>query len=787
MNAADVLAPLLHSSASAAVLVLLVLVVQVVLHRHLSPQARCALWLLVMIRLIPFSVSSVTSLYNLVPAAWRDPSPGAVILPDAATRGVTPTPLPLSISSGYRPPPALSRDPALTPATGATSVSAADTSAGWERWAVIIWLTGVILLIARVTGTSLLLARRFRSARAVTDPDVIDLLRHCGAEIGVRRLPLVRESSALASPALYGLVRPTLLLPAGFTARFSPAELRFVFLHELAHVRRHDLPLNWIVTALQIAHWFNPLVWYGFARWRIDREVACDAAVLQTAGPASRTAYGQTMLRLLEQLVPPAPRPGLVGILENHRELHRRIAMIAGYRPARRSFVTLATAAALAFAGLTDAQIAPTAKPLPSATLAAVPTHPATLATADSATLQADGPRVLFLVNASETMLGDTAEEIARLRQAAPAERASAAKWQRTVDYLRASIDGLSPDTDFAVMTFNADGVLAIGSRSTRSAVAAVDATLQRLRQHAPGGASDLDRALRAFGEILPGARPGRIVLVTAGPPEPTGEPRPASPAGAPVRTHSLADVFRRLPPRVPVHTVLVPSVPESTDAAGQYWLLAHATGGSLTAPAARTERESLTHLALVVDTSGSMRDPKTGRLWPIVVDTIDAQLAAHPQLTGLQLIDSDGRFLLGRPEGRTGEAGWHPATPETRAAIRAALLNQNKDSVSNPMPGVYNAFRFLTKPGAPDFRVGILVLGDEFNSNDPVDPILQRLDQLNPANPQGGRRVVIDVIAFPTTIRFHGNMGNTGVKFARLMHAVTHAHGGTFVGLPDL
>ena len=53
-------------SAQAGVLVLLVLLVQWVFRRQLTPHWRCALWLVVMVRLVlPVSTASRTSLFNL--------------------------------------------------------------------------------------------------------------------------------------------------------------------------------------------------------------------------------------------------------------------------------------------------------------------------------------------------------------------------------------------------------------------------------------------------------------------------------------------------------------------------------------------------------------------------------------------------------------------------------------------------------------------------------------------------------------------------------------------------
>jgi hypothetical protein len=109
-----------------------------------------------------------------------------------------------------------------------------------------------------------------------------------------------------------------------------------VFLHELAHLKRRDLLWNWLAALLQAVHWFNPLVWFGFARWRAVREMACDALALEAAGEGKNQEYGRTILRLLERFTYRTASPGFVGILEDKRELRQRIEAIAQFRPASR-------------------------------------------------------------------------------------------------------------------------------------------------------------------------------------------------------------------------------------------------------------------------------------------------------------------------------------------------------------------------------------------------------------------------------------------------------------------
>ena len=166
------------------------------------------------------------------------------------------------------------------------------------------------------------------------------------------------EASGIRSPALYGFIRPRILLPTGLVETFLPHELRHVFLHELAHVQRRDIAWNWVLAVLQLLHWFNPFVWLAFARMRADREMACDAMALSVAGIAERTQYGATVIKLLESFRPnTAALPGLIGIFESRNQMKSRIRMIADFKISRAwPLLALGLIACMGVLGLTEAQ-----------------------------------------------------------------------------------------------------------------------------------------------------------------------------------------------------------------------------------------------------------------------------------------------------------------------------------------------------------------------------------------------------------------------------------------------
>jgi len=73
-----------------------------------------------------------------------------------------------------------------------------------------------------------------------------------------------------AKPALFGFTHIKLLIPSRLAETLSPMEWRHIFMHELAHIRRRDVGLNWLMVMLHALHWFNPVIWLAFKRMCAD-------------------------------------------------------------------------------------------------------------------------------------------------------------------------------------------------------------------------------------------------------------------------------------------------------------------------------------------------------------------------------------------------------------------------------------------------------------------------------------------------------------------------------------
>jgi beta-lactamase regulating signal transducer with metallopeptidase domain len=222
---------------------------------------------------------------------------------------------------------------------------------------VALWSAGALGLATYLLFLHVRISRRIGWYRPLIDGPVLNLLEDCKHQMGVRVPVTLVETEAVSSPSLFGFVRPRLLLPAGLAQSFSLQELQCVFLHELGHIKRYDIQVGWLMTALQIVHWFNPLVWLACYRMRVDRELACDALALRYAAQEENQRYGRTIIKLLESFGRPARAPSLAAAVESKNQLKERIQMIAKFKKTNRGLVLAAPLfASLALVTFTDAQ-----------------------------------------------------------------------------------------------------------------------------------------------------------------------------------------------------------------------------------------------------------------------------------------------------------------------------------------------------------------------------------------------------------------------------------------------
>ena len=104
-------------------------------------------------------------------------------------------------------------------------------------------------------------------------------------------------SEKVTSPALYGVLKPRIFLPA----KYRENELKYILMHERTHARRGDNLVRLLALVTVCVHWFNPLAWLFLKLLFADLELACDEAVLRKCNPEQRKEYAHTLLSSVER------------------------------------------------------------------------------------------------------------------------------------------------------------------------------------------------------------------------------------------------------------------------------------------------------------------------------------------------------------------------------------------------------------------------------------------------------------------------------------------------------
>ncbi len=199
--------------------------------------------------------------------------------------------LPFLCALGERP-----RSPAAGMAWGHLH-PAISIPGSWAVFAFVAWAVGAAIALVRL-GMGVWRLRQLRLscvpvAAADLDPAVRRTVEALGPAVTVAISEQVRVPSAI------GFWKRTIILPAWTLVELPASDLSAILLHEFAHLRRWDGWTNLIQKIVRAVFFFHPAVWWIEKRLSVEREMACDDAVLaETSNPHG---YASCLVSLLEK------------------------------------------------------------------------------------------------------------------------------------------------------------------------------------------------------------------------------------------------------------------------------------------------------------------------------------------------------------------------------------------------------------------------------------------------------------------------------------------------------
>ena len=163
----------------------------------------------------------------------------------------------------------------------------------WRAYAPFIaavYFLGVLLLLIRLAVGVIGGGRLRRRSRPVAEGELLASLARGAEALGMRFAPALAFCEGVAVPTVVGVIRPMVLLPVAIAAGFTPQQVEWLLLHELAHIRRRDHLINLFQRLVEAVLFYHPAVWFVSNRIRIEREHCCDDRVVTLGGTAHEYA-----------------------------------------------------------------------------------------------------------------------------------------------------------------------------------------------------------------------------------------------------------------------------------------------------------------------------------------------------------------------------------------------------------------------------------------------------------------------------------------------------------------
>ncbi|MCH5584063.1 M56 family metallopeptidase [Shimazuella sp. AN120528] len=329
------------TSIMAFVLVGLILLVKGIMKERLKAKWQYVIWFVLLFRLIlPWTPETSFSLFNLFSLVDEQKAPIQEIAQDDRAQ------LQLTFTDNEKNP--------------LSSVTSLHISTWVYIGALVIWILGVVLFTIYLFRMNRKFSKKLKHTSKIMDDMILTLFEHCKEKMGVKSSISLLATTEVESPTLYGFFRPKLLIPLNGLQEFDHNELRYIFLHELAHYKRKDILVNWIMTVLLIFHWFNPILWYAYHRMREDQELSCDEMAISHIHSDEVKNYGYTLIKLLQINSVKSILPTVANFSANKAQLKKRIIMITSFqrKSITWSIIGLFSILLIAFVTLTNAKAA---------------------------------------------------------------------------------------------------------------------------------------------------------------------------------------------------------------------------------------------------------------------------------------------------------------------------------------------------------------------------------------------------------------------------------------------
>lgn len=194
------------------------------------------------------------------------------------------------------------------------------------RWSIaltVLWAAVSLYRLGDLALHSARLRSLWKTAKPVTTSGDLPLTT---PKLWGRKPIQICTTEALDRPSVIGFFAPRILIPEWLFARLTPGELEQIVLHETEHLRRADDWTNLLQKLSLVLFPLNPVLLWMERKLCLEREMACDEAVIRiTRAPR---AYAACLTSLAERGIQQRADALSLGAWQRRPELVQRVHSI---------------------------------------------------------------------------------------------------------------------------------------------------------------------------------------------------------------------------------------------------------------------------------------------------------------------------------------------------------------------------------------------------------------------------------------------------------------------------
>jgi len=121
-----------------------------------------------------------------------------------------------------------------------------------------VWGIGIFFFLTKLAVAYIRMSLYIKNLRPIKDPKLYSMSEHIAGKNRKHIAFHFVSSEARASPFVFGIFRPYIVLPKTFD--IDSQNLYFIISHEIAHYYNGDLILKFVLSLLRAVYWWNPFI-----------------------------------------------------------------------------------------------------------------------------------------------------------------------------------------------------------------------------------------------------------------------------------------------------------------------------------------------------------------------------------------------------------------------------------------------------------------------------------------------------------------------------------------------